>query len=182
LNGQTVSCAAVRDTSWLASRAFIDGAGGDSSTVKFIELPFSAVEAALQEGRIQAGVTVEPFLSSGVKAGKIRSLGDFLGAISPRLVQTAYVARREYLGQNRAALQRFARVVRTANEYMNTHRADFAALTETFTGVPRASQTPEATLFSTETDLREYQPWIDVSVKYGTLPTRVLAAEIVQPV
>jgi ABC-type nitrate/sulfonate/bicarbonate transport system substrate-binding protein len=137
---------------------------------------------ALQDNRIQGGTIVDPFLSAGLKAGTIRSTGDLLGTIAPRIIQTAYAVRRDYLVQNRAALIRFARVIRTANEYMNTHRSEFATLTEAYTGIPVAAQTPDATLFATATEVRDFQPWYDMAFKYGTLPSRVRADEVVSPI
>ncbi len=57
-NGKTVSVSAVKDSTWIGARMFIDASGGDSSSVRFVELPFSAVSAAVAAGRIDAGVSI----------------------------------------------------------------------------------------------------------------------------
>jgi ABC-type amino acid transport substrate-binding protein len=74
---------AVRDSAWIAARVRIDANGGDSSTVKFVELPFSAVLAALEAGRIDAGVTAKPFLGQAIKSGRGRSVGDLQAGFGP---------------------------------------------------------------------------------------------------
>ena len=43
LNGSTLPSPSLRDYFWIADRAWIDANGGDSKTVKFIELPISAM-------------------------------------------------------------------------------------------------------------------------------------------
>jgi NitT/TauT family transport system substrate-binding protein len=166
LNGTTMSSAGVGDSGWLAARVFIDANGGDSATIKFVEVPFSTVAAAIEAHRIVGGVCVDPYFSDGVKSGKIKSVGDLQAGFGPRLIQTAYAATAEYVGKNRDACARFARVARTANEYLNTHRADFLSYTERFTGVEPAKQTPEATFFTTNYTPKDLQPWIDAAVKY----------------
>ena len=56
LQGKTVACTAIGDVGYLGLRALIDAQGGDSSTVKWIEIPIPAVAAALEAGRIDAGL------------------------------------------------------------------------------------------------------------------------------
>jgi NitT/TauT family transport system substrate-binding protein len=46
LQGKTIACTALGDITYLGLRSVIDQAGGDSSTVKWVELPMSGVAAA----------------------------------------------------------------------------------------------------------------------------------------
>ena len=55
LNGKTFAVPALKDLNTIAAQAWIDQNGGDSRTVKFIELPSSAFVPALEDGRIDAG-------------------------------------------------------------------------------------------------------------------------------
>jgi NitT/TauT family transport system substrate-binding protein len=54
LNGRTIGCTAIKGASWLLCRAWMDANGGDSTTAKFVEVPFSAIPVALESGRIDA--------------------------------------------------------------------------------------------------------------------------------
>jgi hypothetical protein len=49
----------------------IVGNGGDSSTVNFVEIPFPAMPAALETGRIDAASVAEPFIGVAKKNGRI---------------------------------------------------------------------------------------------------------------
>ena len=66
LNGSTIPSPSLRDYFEVADRAWIDANGGDSKTVKFIELPVSAMFAALQTGRVAAIGLPNPFLANAI--------------------------------------------------------------------------------------------------------------------
>ena len=60
LNGKTVSVQSVRGSLQLATMAWVDNNGGDSSTIKFLELPPSAGLIALASGRVDAVTLANP--------------------------------------------------------------------------------------------------------------------------
>ena len=106
LNGKTIAVSAIKDSTWLGARLFIDTNRGDSTTARFIELPFSAVSAAVVAGRIDAGVSNDPYLKQDVLAGKVRSLGDLLGSLGSSFLETAWVAMAEYITKNHDTVTR----------------------------------------------------------------------------
>jgi NitT/TauT family transport system substrate-binding protein len=178
LNGKTMSSAGIGDSAWIATRAFLDANGGDSSTIKFVEVPFSAVEAALEAGRIDGGASVDPYYSQAIKDGKARSLGDFQAGFGPRVIQSTYSATADYIGKNRELLGRFARVAKASHEYVNNHRDDLVKYTEQFTGVPPAQQAPQAVNFTVTYTPKDLQPWIDAAAKYKVIEKSFDAAEL----
>jgi NitT/TauT family transport system substrate-binding protein len=178
LNGKTMSSAAVGDSAWIATRAFLDANGGDSSTIKFVEIPFSALQAAIESGRVDGGASVDPYLSQAIKAGKARSLGDFQAGFGPRVIQSTYSATAEYVAKNRDLLTRFARVARASHEYINNHRDDLVKYTEAFTGVEPAQQSPQAVNFTVNYTPKDLQPWIDAAARYKVIEKGFDAAEL----
>ena len=88
LNGTTMTSAGIGDSAWIASRVFIDANGGDSSTIKYVEVPFSALAAAIESGRVVGGVSVDPYLAQAIKSGKAKSIGDLQAGFGPRLIQS----------------------------------------------------------------------------------------------
>jgi NitT/TauT family transport system substrate-binding protein len=178
LNGKTMSSAAVGDTAWMAARVWVDANGGDSSTVKFVEIPFSAVPAAIEEHRVDAAVTAEPYFSQAINGGKARTLADVAAGFGARCVQTTYAALSDYITKNRDAMGRFARVMHQAHDYLNNHRDDLATYTEQFTLVPKAQQRPETVAFAVDAGPRDVQPWIVAAARYGTIPKSFDAAEL----
>ena len=124
LQGKTVSCSAIGDIAYLGLRALIDSHGGDSSTVKFVELPFPAVSAALVAGRIDAGLMGEPAMMEDVRAGKLRYFVDELTGYSRPILEVVYFCTRDYATKNKDAVNRFQKVILRAAAYANTHVAE----------------------------------------------------------
>jgi NitT/TauT family transport system substrate-binding protein len=177
-NGKTIGIPGIRDSTWIGSRLFIDANGGDSSTVKFVEIPYSAMSAAILAGRVDAGAGNDPYLKQDLRAGKIRSFGDMLGSLGPKFLETAWVANAEYVSKNRDVTNRFARVIREAQQWCNAHPEEAADITAQFTGVDRAVVATIKTVFATELDPRVVQPYIAACAKYQVIPKAFDAAEL----
>jgi len=54
LNGKIFAVTALNDSFSLSVRAWVDATGGDSSTIKLVELPMSSAIIALTSGRVDA--------------------------------------------------------------------------------------------------------------------------------
>jgi NitT/TauT family transport system substrate-binding protein len=178
LNGKTISVGALKDSTWIGARLFIDTAGGDSSTVKFVEVPFAAVAAAVVAGRVDAGVSNDPYLKQSVGANQVRALGDLLGALGAKFLETAWTATADYIAANRDVVTRFVRVIRVAQAWCNAHPAEAADMTATFTGIDRATVAAAHNVFATSADPRDMQPYITACAKYGIIPKSFDAAEL----
>src|SRR5258708_10988982 len=64
LTGKVVAISGLNDLTYFATRAWIDQNGGKSADVKFIELPFPAMAAAVEQKRVDAAYVIEPFLTA----------------------------------------------------------------------------------------------------------------------
>lgn len=179
LQGKTVSCTAIGDVGYLGLRALVDAQGGDSSTVKWIELPIPAVAAALEAGRIDAGLTTEPFMTRDITAGKIRPLVDMLNGYPGAILQGAYFSMRPFADANPDAVVRFARVLRQAAAYTNVHAPETLSLLVANTGLePDVAAKMHRTTIALTLDPAEFQPLIDVAARYKTIPQRFDAREL----
>lgn len=69
LNGKVIAVNALQAILELAARQVIDDAGGDSTTVTWVAMPFPDMTAAVQRGDVDAAVLVEPFTSAAAEAG-----------------------------------------------------------------------------------------------------------------
>ena len=76
LQGKTISSTELGSIGSIGLRALIDSQGGDSSTLHWVELPAGAISAALQQGRIDAGIfertghDARPRDREGARAGR----------------------------------------------------------------------------------------------------------------
>jgi len=173
LQGKTVSCSAIGDIAYLGLRALIDTHGGDSSTVKFIELPpISLVTAAIEQGRIDAGLIAEPAMMADVRAGKIRFLVDELTGYVRPILEVVYFSTVDYATKNRDTVARFAKALNRASDYCNTHVAETSPLLVQYTGMDaQAVATMRHGFMATSFDPGAIQPVIDLMAKYKNIPS-----------
>ena len=182
LNGKTIASPALRDLNWVASMAWIDQNGGDSSTVKSIEVPGSVIPAALEDGRIDAATVTTPRYVQAVNGGKVRVLGKSYEAIAKRFAFAAIVAQVDYATKNAATIARFGRAIRDSTMYTNTHHAETLPLYAAFAKIdpkdiadaPRAESTSYV-------DAKDILPMITVAVKYNILAKAVDPQELISP-
>jgi NitT/TauT family transport system substrate-binding protein len=184
LNGKTIAVQSLRDLNWAGTMAWIDQTGGDSRTVKAVELPLPAVVAAIDEGRVDAGSVQTPFLEEGLASGKLRLLAKAYDAIGKRFEAAAYVSMADYVNANRDALSRFARGVHDANVYTNSpaHAAEMAELVASFTKMELAivAKTPRTTdpEYLDAKTVATMQSLIDVAYKYKLIDKTFPAEEL----
>jgi NitT/TauT family transport system substrate-binding protein len=182
LNGKTVSTAALRDLLELGTRAWVDQHGGDATSLRFIELPSSAVPAALTDGRIDAANLSNPNLAQVVASGKVRIIGRPDDAIAKRFLITGWFTTADFADQNRDAVARFARVVREAAAYTNTHHAETVPVIAPFWGIePAILSNMERATAGAILNAREIQPMIDAAVRYKIIEQGFDARELISP-
>jgi NitT/TauT family transport system substrate-binding protein len=87
LNGKTIAVPGLGTSAAFAVNAWLDANGADVSTVKFIELPYGAMPAALEAGRVDAAHVAEPFVSVAREHARVlASADDALGTYYLRTV------------------------------------------------------------------------------------------------
>ena len=182
LNGKTFSGAAIHDIGQLASSAWIDAHGGDSATLRFIELPQSAAGEALVSGRIDATTLLGVQLQNMLESGRVRALGPSFAAIAPHFLFSAWFVTSAYATQHTDVVEKFSRIVTKASGYTNAHHAETAPLIAEFTSVPIAtiSKMTRATCGDVlrTTDI---QPFIDKAAKYRFIEHVFPASDLIFP-
>jgi NitT/TauT family transport system substrate-binding protein len=170
-NGKTGAAAGLNDINQLAMMSFIDKNGGDSKTVKWLEVPGSAVAAAIAEKRIDFAVLNEPQLSAALGTGKVKILTTAFASVSGRWLTSAYLAQPAFADKNPDLMRRFAKATYDSASYTNAHEA------ETIEVMSEASKIPVATFkqmarigAATSGDPTFLQPVIDTAAKYGVIP------------
>jgi NitT/TauT family transport system substrate-binding protein len=178
LQGKVVACA-TGGIAYLGLRAVIDKAGGDSSTVKFLELPNTAITAAIEGGRIDAGLLAEPNLMQDIRTGKVRFLVDELTGYDRPILEAVYFATREYASKKRDTIVRFAKALEKAQAYANAHVAETNNLLTPYTGLdPKVVAEMKHGYFAPTFDPAAIQPVIDLAAKYKVIPQRFEAKEL----
>jgi NitT/TauT family transport system substrate-binding protein len=167
LIGKTIGSPALHDLNWIASAAWVDQNGGDSSTMKTVELPSSAIAVSIDEGRVDCSTVTTPRYVQAVNSGKVRVLGRSYEAIAKRFMFAAYLAQNDWALKNADIVARFGRAIRDASRYANTHHAETLPIYADFVkiDVKEIADAPRA-ISPAYVEVRELQPLIDVAVKY----------------
>lgn len=175
----TIAVAALSDIGRLAMEAWVDKNGGDPATLRFVEIPFPAVPAAIDEGRVLAGEMSMPTLAAALATGKFRLIPAY-SAIAPSYLNTAWFTTLDFATKNASAIKTFARVLAASAAYTNTHHRETAPMMAEFTGVSLdiISQMTRATDGLTLVP-GSIQPVIDAAVKYGTIKRSFPAQELI---
>jgi NitT/TauT family transport system substrate-binding protein len=182
LQGKVVACSALGGIAYLGLRAMVDQQGGDSELVKFIEMPGAAVPVAVEQGRVDAGVTEEPYLTESIRGGKVRLLLDMLDGYPRPVLEAVFFATRDYVTQHHEDVRRFTQAVAEAARYTDTHEAETVPLFVALSGMdPRLAQQMHHTYTPLTFDASEIQPVIDLAAKYKTIPKAFDARELLAP-
>ncbi len=180
LNGKTIATAALKDLSWLGTHAWLDQHGGDSQSVKFVEVPPYAMAEAIVEGRADAATITNPNYAAALATGKVKVIGYPSDGIAKYYLLTAWFATNDFIAKNAATIASFAQVVERSAAYTNGHSSETIPMIADFSGIePTALAHMVRGLCGTRLEPRDIQPVIDAAVKYQIIERRFDAQEMV---
>jgi NitT/TauT family transport system substrate-binding protein len=166
LNGKEVAIDNLRGLPQISVDTWMHKNGGDASSLKYIEIPFPAMSAALQAGRVAAAVIAEPALTAA--RGSTRLLANTLDAIARSFYISVWFATTPWLAQNTAAAHRFATAIAQAARYANTHHAETAPILQAMTKItPEVAATMNRAYFGERLDPALLDPILALTQRYG---------------
>jgi NitT/TauT family transport system substrate-binding protein len=173
-NGKTMATSTLRNIVQFAAQLWVDKHGGDSSTIKFVEMPFSAMTDALIAGRIDAALVAEPFMSAA--KGRTRAIAYPMSAIGPRVQLGGWIANATWARENPPAVAALSDAMVKANEWGNAHH-DLSAQILAKHGRLDADVLAKMNRATYATRLvpSEMQPAIDVAARYGAIAQSIPA-------
>jgi NitT/TauT family transport system substrate-binding protein len=135
LAGKTLGINGLGGVAEVMTKAALDKEGVDPNSVKFIEVPFPEVPAAVAAGRIDAGFTAEPFVTTVLDQGGkvVFAPQSDLGANYPN---GSYAASQQYYEQNSDVNKRFHAAITKSLEYAQDNPDAVRAIIPTYTKIP----------------------------------------------
>ena len=177
LNGKTIGIIGVKSMMQPAAMSWADRHGGDSKTLKFIEIPLPQMCPQLTAGRIDAAVMAEPF-TSGCSGARV--IGNADDGIAPRFISLGFVGTDDWLKAHADLAARFAAAIAKAAAWGNTHPHESAAILVKYAQLdPTVANSMGRAGYATQLTPALIQPVIDASAKYGAIPRAFPAAEII---
>lgn len=178
LKGKTIAVNVLKGTAQLSAHVWVDKNGGDSAGMRWIEMPFSAMAAALAAGRIDVASIAEPWATAA--RATCRSLGVPNAAIANRFLLSQYVSSQSWIDAHRDAARRIREALRQTAIWYDSHRpesvAPVAALTKQDPAIVAKSV---RSLFGDETSPALIQPVLDVAAHYGLIKNTFPATELI---
>jgi NitT/TauT family transport system substrate-binding protein len=180
LNGKTIGITGVKNITQISLMDWMDQNGGDSSTVKFIELKFSEMGPAVAAGRIDAGVTAEPDLTDAVAAGTSRILAPVYNAVAPTFIIGAWFTTSDWAKAHPDLLARYVAAIQDAGAWANKNQTASAKILEKYTKI-EAKPGMKRVVFPETKALTLMQPVIDATAKYKVIKATFPAADLAAP-
>ena len=178
LNGKTIAINGLRNLQQITAMAWIDHHGGDSRTVKFVEIPFTEMGAALEANRVDAALPSEPFVASTRSVA--RRLGNVMDSIAPRFMVLGWFATDGWIAAHQDAAARFAEGIREASSWANTHRVETARiLVDRAKLDPAIASTMARSTYGTDLDTSLIEPVIAAAVRYGIIDKAPSASDLI---
>ncbi len=120
LEGKTVAVSPLRSISEFGPSEWVDKNGGDSAKIKYVELPFGEMEAAMLQGRVSAAVLTEPYISESKATSRLLAFP--YAAIAPQFLTSAFFASTAFVKAHPDTIDRFAAVIRQTAAWANKNQ------------------------------------------------------------
>lgn len=135
----------VGGQSWMSTQVYLENQFGvDPETIEYVDVPYSDMLAAFDQGTIAGAHVVEPFVTAIEDAGVAESLGPHLDSVAllppegngtERFVIQASFARTDWVEANADIVDRFVRAMDAATQAILDDPEQFNELAVEYTGL-----------------------------------------------
>jgi NitT/TauT family transport system substrate-binding protein len=178
LNGKTFATNGLKNISEFGPRAWMDKNGGDSSTVKWVEMPFAEMPGALAAGHIDAALLAEPNATEG--KSQTRLLSKCYDGVANSFMISAYFTTTSWANAHLSLVRKFQDAIRKTAAWANKNHDKTALIL-----VREAKMNPDIAskmyraVYPESLDPKLMQPVIDVTAKYGLLSAPFPVSEMI---
>jgi NitT/TauT family transport system substrate-binding protein len=178
-NGKTIAITGLADLTYYGTKAWIDRNGGDTPSIKWVELSFPEMAAAVATHRVDGAMIAEPFLEAS--KSQVKFVAPVDDAISPRFMSTGWIANDAWIKAHPAEAAKFADVMRQTAVWANAHQKESAQILLHHTRITaETAASMNRVTYATALDPKLMQPSIDAAAKYSVTPMRATpAAELI---
>jgi NitT/TauT family transport system substrate-binding protein len=135
LAGKTIGVNQLKALGEIVIRTALDKRGVDTSDIKFVEVDFPEMNAAVDSGAIDAAFSTEPFTAQALGAGD-RAVMDAVSETAPNVSLSGYFTSTDYAESNAEVVERFQRAMNRSLDYAAEHQDEAREVIPEFTRVP----------------------------------------------
>ena len=180
LEGKTVAVNTLNNIVHLMAMAWIDKNGGSSGKVKFVELPFPQMEAALSGGKVDAISVHEPFATAALAKGMSRVLAQPWGEVLPKFLIASWFASEKWIAKNKESAQAFVRAINLGIDAVRADPDGSRAAMIKWAGVsPELAGKIGIPVFEKTITEKDVQATIDLTQKYKLISRTIRARDVI---
>ena len=173
LEGKTVSSNNLANIGDTTVRTAVDKAGGDGSSLKFVEVAFPDALAAVENGQVDAALILEPFLTSAIKSGA-RVVSWPYRETHPNLDIGGYFTSADKIKQDPELVEKFTAAMTKSMNYAQENPDEVRKIIGTYTKTdPALLEEIVLPRFDPEFDRDAAQTLAEATLKYGTVDNEV---------
>jgi NitT/TauT family transport system substrate-binding protein len=180
LEGKTIAVNTLKNICEVTIKASLEKEGVAIDTLKFAEVPFPDMNAALEAGRVDGACVVEPFVSQG-KAGKARGIDPFYVRTAPDLTVATYFTSTQYAEQNADVVDRFVSAMNKSLTYAQEHPEEVRSVLLDYTEIPpEAAEAIKLPVWRPDLNEQTIELLSELSAKYGLIEEEPDLGELIR--
>jgi NitT/TauT family transport system substrate-binding protein len=180
LEGKTIAVNTLKNICEVTIKASLEKEGVAVDTLKFAEVPFPDMNAALEAGRVDGACVVEPFVSQG-KAGKARGIDPFYVRTAPDLTVATYFTSEQYAEENADVVARFAKAMNKSLTYAQENPDAVREVLLDYTEIPpEAAEQIKLPVWRPDLNQPTIELLSELSVKYGLIEEQPDLGELIR--
>src|ERR671917_2659350 len=169
LEGKTIAVNTLNNICEVTIKASLEKDGDDVDSLKFTEVPFPDMNAALEAGRVDGACVVEPFVSQG-KAGAARGIDPFYVRTAPDLTVATYFTSKQYAEENADVVDRFVEAMNKSLTYAQENPDAVRQVLLEYTQIPpEAAKAINLPVWRPDLNRPTIEQLSDLSLKYGLI-------------
>jgi NitT/TauT family transport system substrate-binding protein len=178
LNGKTFAVNGLKTITQYVPQLWMDKNGGDSSTIKFVEMTFPTIIEALGANRIDAAIVADPFIAKAKSNARI--LADAYDAIGSRYIIGCWFSTKQWATAHRDVAARFASTIAKTAAWANAHKPLSGSILAKYAKMdPAVAASMLRVDYAPAFSVAQMQPLIDLAARYGGLPSAFPADELI---
>jgi NitT/TauT family transport system substrate-binding protein len=173
LAGKTVAVNTLKNIGTVTVSEVVDKAGGDPASIKFVEMGFPDMPAALAKGQIDAAWVLEPFLTIAKDQGAHVVTSNF-AEVDPNMQIAAYFTTKQYAQKEPETTKAFTDAMKESLDYAEAHPDEARAILSSYTEIkPEVQQAMTMPKFASENNTASLQQMADLALKYKVIDKKV---------
>jgi NitT/TauT family transport system substrate-binding protein len=181
-DGKTIAVNGLKNINEIPTDAWIDNNGGDSKSVKFIEMPYPAMLPALDAKSVDGVALVEPFMTFALAKGGYRLISLTDHNLAPQFAVAGWAATKPWAAAHPDLVKKFVAVMNETAKWANANHAQSGAILTRIAKLPPGlADKMQRAYYGERLDPAMLQPVIDATAKYGVIPKSFPASEIIDP-